>query len=113
MSEQKTTVDVPEAAVVAAANAALDAGFVDPDDGTIPQWYGEDPIPVWTHPSEAVKVIIAAALPHLAPDREVLVAAVHEHFCLRRDLVDHPFDQADYDKADEILEILARVGGVS
>lgn len=57
---------ITDAAVVAAAEALLAAGFVDPDDGTIPKWLSDgNPIPVWTHPSEAVKVALAAALPHL------------------------------------------------
>lgn len=48
---------------VAAANALLDAGFIDPDDGTIPQWHAGDPSPWWTHPSGAVKVALEAISP--------------------------------------------------
>lgn len=44
-------------------------------------------------------------------DREALTQAVHHQFCLVRHEATHAPDQLDYDKADEILEILALLDG--
>ena len=44
-------------------------------------------------------------------DREALVKAAHMYYCVKKDAPTHPFDQEDYDKADEILEILAVLAG--
>lgn len=107
MAERQESGKISDEAIVAAANALLDAGFVDPDDGTIPQWHEENAPPWWTHPSEAVKVALSAALPHLIPSREQIAAAAHKYFCVLPDEPTHEPDEIDYDKADEILGILA------
>lgn len=69
-----------DAAGEAAAEALLEAGFVDPDDGTIPQWHEENAPPWWTHPSEAVKVALEAAYRVDAPrpllDRDAVRLAI-------------------------------------
>lgn len=44
-------------------------------------------------------------------DREALARAAHHYFCIRRDQPNHDPRQSDYDKADEILEILALING--
>lgn len=77
----RTSLRITDDAVVAAGNALLDAGFIDPADGTIPQWPEEDAPPWWTHPSEAVKVTLRAALPHLIPSREQMTDTVQRVMC--------------------------------
>ena len=41
-------------------------------------------------------------------DRTKVAAAVHHHFCIVRDEPTHEIDEYDYDKADEIIEIMSR-----
>ena len=48
-----------------------------------------------------------------AIDRETLAAAAHKHYCVTPNEPTHEPDEIDYDKADEILEILALIGGAS
>jgi hypothetical protein len=67
---------------------------------------------------DEVRAPLAAALPHLegatpAIDREMLAAAAHKHYCVTPNEPTHEPDEIDYDKADEILEILALIGGAS
>jgi DNA-binding transcriptional LysR family regulator len=48
-----------------------------------------------------------------AIDREALAAAAHQYYCVMPNEPTHEPDDIDYDKADEILEILALIGGAS
>lgn len=59
-----------------------------------------------------VDVVLGAALPHLI-DRDALAQAAHHRFCLVRHEATHAPDKLDYDKADEILEILALIGSTT
>lgn len=54
----------------------------------------------------AVEKLFKDAPPQVPVDREALAQAAHMYYCHERHAEKHPFDQDDYDKADEILEIL-------
>lgn len=43
------------------------------------------------------------------PTRDELAAAAHKHFCVMPNEPTHEPDESDYDKADEILEILGLI----
>lgn len=45
----------------------------------------------------------------MMPTREQLASAAHKHFCVTPGEPTHDPDEIDFDKADEILEILALV----
>lgn len=63
-------------------------------------------IPYWQLDEELL------AIPDPKPvDREALAKAAHHYFCIRRSEPNHEPRQSDYDKADEILEILALIPG--
>lgn len=40
-----------------------EAGFVDPDDGTVPRWREGEPVPIWTAPEEAAHAILKGVGP--------------------------------------------------
>lgn len=42
-------------------------------------------------------------------DRDALARAAHEHYCLTPGEETHEPDEVDYDKADEVIEILWRL----
>jgi hypothetical protein len=89
-------------------------------------WSDHSPVPEWGTPAAkyearmanrcasfglrsartAVEKLFAAA-PKI--DRDTLAAAAHRHFCLMPGEPTHEPDEIDYDKADEILEILAHL----
>jgi hypothetical protein len=46
-------------------------------------------------------------------DRDALAVAAHKHFCVLPDEPSHEPDSIDYDKADEVIEILWRLDGAS
>lgn len=50
---------------------------------------------------------------HIKLSREELARAVHRYYCLYPGQDSHPIQQDEWDKADEILEILAKVGDQS
>jgi len=77
------------------------------DDG-----YWEDPLRLhFADVLSAGGVFREGATP--AIDRETLAAAAHKHYCVTPNEPTHEPDEIDYDKADEILEILALIGGAS
>lgn len=64
----------PGDARIAAGDALIAAGLVDPDDGTVPRWRRGDSVPVWTNPMHVVDTVLAAALPHLQVETRAKVA---------------------------------------
>ncbi len=46
-------------------------------------------------------------------DREALARAAHNHFCVVQSELTHDPDEIDYDKADEVIEILWCLDGAS
>lgn len=45
-------------------------------------------------------------------DRDRLAQASHDYYCHEREAPDHTPDENDFDKADEVLEIMARYEGL-
>jgi hypothetical protein len=68
MTDMEISGDIRHAAI----DALIKAGFVDPDDGTVPRWHDGDTTPVWTVPAQVVDVVLAAALPHLQADTKAM-----------------------------------------
>jgi len=72
---------------------------------------------IYGHPPDDYRIdasaALEAALPHMTPmvDREALARAAHHYFCVVPGEATHEPDEIDYDKADEILEILALLNG--
>lgn len=94
----KTFTDGAHAAGLAALHA--DPEWHKPDSGGF----------LWrANYARAVDLVLEAALPHLTPTRDQIAAAAHKFYCVVPDEPTHYPDDVDYDKADEILEILALV----
>jgi hypothetical protein len=94
------SVEIPDAAVEAGVAAYV---RVPTKQGYVDNWDGQF--------HAAMRAALVAARPYLMPTREALVEAAHRYYCVKKDAPTHPFDQEDYDKADEILEILAQLNG--
>jgi hypothetical protein len=103
------SVEIPDAAVEAAAKAACEATYPPNPSGRVKVHDSWEEIEEWERDAwrATARAALVAARPYLMPSREEIAVAAHKHFCVMPNEPTHEPDEIDYDKADEILEILA------
>lgn len=69
------------------------AGFVDPDDDTVPTYRGNDPIPVWVPAEYATRAFLDALGPLIAEDTRVRLVAAAGRSLKRDDALEQMADQ--------------------